>query len=91
MIQILRWLLNLVRFILFSFLILIRPVFVMIFGVASGFCLFGFLFCALFQRDQQTVLWALLGAGIVFTMLLWLYDVVLLFFAPNDFILISGH
>lgn len=87
--KILRPLLNLVRFVLFSLLIFIRPIFGLVFGLASGLCLLGFLFCVLFAREQHTPLWAFLGAGIVSTMLLWFYDALLSFLAPDDYVMIA--
>jgi hypothetical protein len=87
--KILEALLNLVRFILFSLLIFIRPVFGAVLGLASGLCLLGFLFCVFFARDQQTPLWAFLGAGIASTMVLWFYDALLSFLAPDGYVMIA--
>ena len=85
----LRGLLNLVQFVLFSLLIFFRPVFVGIFGMASGLCLLCFLFCVFFSRAQQTPLWAFLVARIASTMVLWLYDALLSFLAPKDYVMLA--
>lgn len=85
---ILRLSFNLVRFVLFSLLVFMRPVVGLVLGLASGLCLFAFLFCVLFARQQHTPIWAFLGTGIVSTMLLWFYDVLLLSLAPDDHLMV---
>lgn len=87
--RILRGLLNLVRFVLFSLLIFVRPIFGAVFGLAAGLCLLGFLFCVFFARDQHTPLWAFLVAGIASTMVLWFYDALLSFLAPDGYVMIA--
>jgi hypothetical protein len=88
--KILFWLvLSVLRFIVFAVLVFFRPVFSMVLGMGGGLCLFGFLFCLLFARHQQTPLWALLGAGIGATVVMLVYDMILMSVAPEGFVLVD--
>jgi hypothetical protein len=58
-------------------------------GMGSGLCLFGFLFCLLFSRNQSTPLWAFLGAELVSTVLLWFYDALLSLLTPYGYVMIA--
>ena len=87
--KILQAFFNLLWFVLFSILIFIRPILGAVFSMASGLCLLGFLFCIVFAREHQTPLWAFLITGIVSTMVLWFYDALLSFLAPEGYIMVT--
>lgn len=80
-----------IKFSLFSLLMFIRPFVNVILGLFSGLSLLVFLFCLLFKREEQQVMWSMLGMGLGATMLVWGYDALITFLAPDDFVLITEH
>lgn len=84
-----KTLLSIIRMLLFTILIFVRPVFNLVFSLVSGMCLLGFVFCLIFARDQTTPMYAFLGFGIGLTFLLWLYDDLVMRLAPPDYIMIA--
>lgn len=82
-------LLNVLRMVLFSALLFIRPLLSAVAGFIAGLCLFGFLFCLIFAREQTTPMYAFFGVGVGLTLIRWLYDDLLARLAPDDYIMLT--
>lgn len=67
----------------FSLLVLLRPVVASVLSLVGGACLFGFLFCLLFLRDEPAALWSLLGAGVGAVAVIGAYDGLVSLAAPE--------
>lgn len=84
-----KTLLSVIRMMLFSMMIFVRPIISLVLSLVAGICLLGFGFCLLFARDQTTPMYAFLGFGVGITFLLWLYDDLLARLAPPDYVMIA--
>lgn len=82
---------NVVRSVLFALLLFIRPLVSLVGTLGSGVCLFGFLFCLIFAREQTTPMFACLGFGVSLIALMRLYDGLVSLMAPEDVVMIAQH
>jgi hypothetical protein len=85
----LKLLLNAVRFVLFSVLMFVRPIFGAVFRGVSWLCLLCFVFCMIAARAEHTALWAFLIVGIASTAALYSFDFLIAMLASTDFMLIE--
>lgn len=82
---------NVIRSVLFALLLFIRPLVSLVGTFGSGVCLFGFLFCLIFARDQTTPMFAFLGFGVSLIVVMRLYDGLVSLMAPEDVVMIAQH
>ena len=80
---------NIIKFAIFHIMLFIRPLVVAVLGFFSGMGLFFGVICYFIARDHKDVMWILLKTGFVTSILLFSYDWLLSFFAPEDVVLIS--
>lgn len=81
----------LLRYLVFSVLLFVRPVVGLLFGCASALCLVWLVLGLLITRDHRQMLWAFFGAGLVSTAIMFFYDALVLALAPGRFPLLLAR
>jgi hypothetical protein len=75
----------LLRYAAFGVLMFVRPVFGLVFKVASGVCLFGLIAGFVIAPDRHPMLWGFFGVGVASTAILFCYEALVLSLAPGRF------
>jgi glucan phosphoethanolaminetransferase (alkaline phosphatase superfamily) len=73
------------RYTLFAILMFLRPLCGFVFGGAAALSLAALVFGLVIARDHHQMLWALFGAGLASSAILFAYDAILLTLAPSHF------
>ena len=90
-IQAIKLVAHAIRYSLFFFLLFVSPVVEGILSIIGGLCLLCVLFCLVDWKDvnMHFIMWRILGAGMLSTILLFGYNMLVSMLAPDDYVIIS--